>query len=98
MIRVYTTPLAQMNLRALLKGAVTASDVFEYGGSFCVSNASIDAVRRDLPDMEDHMQVFRVSANCLCLPMARHVSSEASKDGRESGLGDSPSCRLGICR
>lgn len=94
------TPLAQINLRAPLKGAVTASDASEYGGGFCVSNgltpmgchAASCAIRGDLPDLEDHIQVLtiglfngigalRVACDCLALPMSGHVSSEVSQEG-----------------
>eukprot|EP00438_Fugacium_kawagutii_P026151 Skav211889 [mRNA] locus=scaffold2402:77193:83007:- [translate_table: standard] len=61
-------PLAQMNLRAPMKGAVTASDASEYGGGFCISagltpmgvHASSCQVRGDLPEVEDHVQVLTV--------------------------------------
>lgn len=93
-------PFAQMNLRAPLKGAVTASDASGYGGGFCVSqgltpmgcHAANCQVRGDLPELEDHVQVLtvglfdgigalRVSADCLSLPMAGHISSEVSREG-----------------
>ena len=65
---IMLVPLAQMNLRAPLKGAVTASDASEYGGGFCVSkgltpmgcHASSCHVRGDLPEIEDHVQVLTV--------------------------------------
>ena len=65
---VMLVPLAQMNLRAPMKGAVTASDASEYGGGFCVSkgltpmgcHAASCHVRGDLPDIDDHVQVLTV--------------------------------------
>eukprot|EP00438_Fugacium_kawagutii_P006880 Skav204949 [mRNA] locus=scaffold3104:7120:25458:+ [translate_table: standard] len=59
-------PLAQMNLRAPLKGAVSASDASEYGGGFCISltpmgcHAANCNVRGDLPEVEDHVQVLTI--------------------------------------
>ena len=91
-------PLAQMNLRSVVRGDVTASDASEVGGGFCISNgltamgvhAASCHVRGDLPEIEDHVQVFticlfdgigalRVGADVLKLPMAGHVSAEVSK-------------------
>ena len=65
---IMLVPLAQMNLRAPLKGAVTASDASEYGGGFCISHgltpmgchAASCEVRGDLPEIEDHVQVLTV--------------------------------------
>lgn len=93
-------PLAQMNLRCSLLGGVTASDASEFGGGFCVSkglspievHASSCAIRGDLTEIEDHIQVLtiglfdgigarRVCADSLMLPMAGHISSEVSKEG-----------------
>ena len=95
-------PLAQMNLRCSLLGGVTASDASEFGGGYCVSykglspmgvHASSCAIRGDLPEIEDHIQVLtiglfdgigalRVCADSLMLPtMAGHISSEVSKEG-----------------
>ena len=98
---ICAVPLAQMNLRAPMLGAVTASDASEYGGGFCVSkgltamgtHAAQCQIRGDFPELEDHVQVlaiglfdgigaFRVAADVLHLPMAGHVSSEVSKEGR----------------
>ena len=62
------TPLAQMNLRAPMKGAVTASDASEYGGGFCISNGLTPMgchavgcnVRGEVFEVEDHIQVLTV--------------------------------------
>jgi hypothetical protein len=61
-------PLAQMNLRSVMRGDVTASDASEYGGGFCISNgltpmgvhAATCQVRGDLPEVEDHVQVLTI--------------------------------------
>ena len=61
-------PLAQMNLRSVFLGSVTASDASEYGGGFCVSkglspmgvHASHCSIRGDLPEVSDHVQVLTV--------------------------------------
>ena len=61
-------PLAQMNLRSVFLGSVTASDASEYGGGFCVSkgltpmgvHASHCSIRGDLPEVPDHVQVLTV--------------------------------------
>ena len=65
---ICAVPLAQMNLRAMVRGDVTASDASEWGGGFCVSNgltpmgahAAHCQVRGDLPEPEDHIQVLTV--------------------------------------
>ena len=61
-------PLAQMNLRSIMRGDVTASDASEYGGGFCISNgltamgihAASCQVRGDVPELEDHVQVLTI--------------------------------------
>ena len=61
-------PLSQMNLRAPMKGAVTASDASEYGGGFCISrgltpmgcHAMECNVRGEVFDIEDHVQVLTI--------------------------------------
>ena len=97
---IAAVPLAQMNLRTPVCGSVTASDASEYGGGFCVTSgltpmgvhAAGCAIRGDLPDVEDHVQVLsiglfdgigalRVACDILRLPMAGHISSEVSKEG-----------------
>ena len=65
---IYLVPLAQMNLRAPMRGEVTASDASEYGGGMCVStgltamgcHAASFPVRGDLPELEDHVQVLTI--------------------------------------
>ena len=65
---ICAVPLAQMNLRAMVRGDVTASDASEWGGGFCITNgltpmgahAAHCQVRGDLPEMEDHIQVLTV--------------------------------------
>ena len=63
---ILALPLAQMNLRTGLLGGVTASNVSEYGGGFCISrgltpmgvHAASCEVRGDVPDVDDHVQTL----------------------------------------
>jgi len=63
-----TVPLAQMNLRTLMRGDVTASDASEWGGGFCVSNglspmgvhAAHCSIRGDVAEPADHIQVLTI--------------------------------------
>jgi hypothetical protein len=64
-------PLAQMNLRALIRGDVTASDTSEYGGGFCTSKGLMPGV-----GFFDGIGALRVSADALELPVGGHVSAE----------------------
>ena len=65
---ILALPLAQMNLRTGLLGGVTASNVSEYGGGFCISrgltpmgvHAASCEVRGDVPDVDDHVQTLTV--------------------------------------
>lgn len=61
-------PLAQMNLRTVVRGDVTVSDASEWGGGFCISqgltpmgaHAALCSIRGDMPDIEDHVQVLTI--------------------------------------
>eukprot|EP00435_Cladocopium_sp_Y103_P065597 s17_g27.t1 len=104
-------PLAQMNLRTLVRGDVSVSDASEWGGGFCMSNgltpmgahAAQCAIRGDLPEPEDHIQVLtvglfdgigalRVGADALKLPMGGHVSAEVSGPGNRVLESNFPDC------
>lgn len=88
-------PLARMNFRAQPSSVVTASDASTTGGGVAVSTgltnfgqvAAACAVRGDVPDADDTMQVLtiglfdgigalRVAADALGLPVIGHVSVE----------------------
>ena len=66
---VAAAPLAQMNMRAMLRGDVTVSDASEWGGGFCISqglspmgaHAAHCQVRGDLVEPEDDIQVLTIS-------------------------------------
>eukprot|EP00435_Cladocopium_sp_Y103_P032749 s505_g8.t1 len=61
-------PLAQMNLRMVLRGDVSVSDASGWGGGFCISNgptpmgahAAQCSVRGDVAELEDHIQVLTI--------------------------------------
>ena len=94
-------PLAVMNLRTSADSRVTASDASTTGGGVCVSRGltrygvtvSAGAVRGDLPEAHDFIQVLsigpfdgisalRVALDALGLPVAGHISVEKFADAR----------------